>query len=445
MAEAKTLLTRREMLRQTAAGLCTASLATGPKASSAEPQSEFPKLLWTVDLASISYGGGAIGELNGERAIVFGTYYNDEHLYAIRAKDGKVLWKFKSEGGPFDASVALVDLNGDGKPEVLAADSSTGTLFCLDGAGKSIWKKALPNSTDSPPAVADLAGDGKLAIVVGTMMLGDGHGRVIAIEAVSQKDRWMAKIPGHIQSEPALIDLDGDKVLDVLVTTWRGDKRVHALSGKDGSELWTYKMAGDMYHGVSAFDHQGVHIVAASIEGDVALLDAKGKAVWAQKVGGYLFAPTAVADLDGDGSPEIVVCSGSVHILGIDGKEKWRTPDFGSVARGVAIVDADGDGRPDLLFGASDRKFRAVQGRTGKEIWTFDATVKGEVYETIDSGPVAADFDGDGNLDVFFVVGKGTSDKTQKENYGRAYAIRAGKGKGSWNMFRGNLRRTGSA
>src|SRR5439155_9868820 len=120
-----------------------------------------PELLWKLDLTSASYGGGAIGDLNGDgsRVLVFGTYFNDEHLYAVRARDGKVLWKFKSEGGPFDASVALVDLDGDGKLEVLAADSSTGTLFCLNGAGKVLWKVKLPNSTDSPPAVADLAGD----------------------------------------------------------------------------------------------------------------------------------------------------------------------------------------------------------------------------------------------------------------------------------------------
>src|SRR5260370_1067454 len=33
-------------------------------------------------------------------------------------------------------SVALADLDGDGKLEVRAADSSTGTLFCLDAAGE---------------------------------------------------------------------------------------------------------------------------------------------------------------------------------------------------------------------------------------------------------------------------------------------------------------------
>ena len=69
---------------------------------------------------------------------------------------------------------------------------------------------------------------------------------------------------------------------------------------------------------------------------------------------------------------------------------------------------------------------------------------KGHVYEMLDSGPVIADFDNNGTLDVFFVAGKGTSDKTRAENYGRAYALSIGKGEGIWPMFRGNLRRTGT-
>lgn len=410
------------------------------------PAAESPKLLWKLDLSSPSFGGPAIGDLNGDGnpAIVFGTYYNDEHLYAVGAKDGKLLWKFKSDGGPFDASVALVDLDNDGRLEVLAADSSTGTLFCLDGAGKVKWTTKLPNSTDSPPSVADIDGDGKLEIVVGTMALGDRHGRVVVLDAATRKEKWVARIPGHVQSEPVLVDLGGKGVLDVIVTTWHGDKAVHALGGKDGKELWTHAMKGQMYHGVTAFKHDGVKIVAASTAGDVALLDARGKPIWTKQPGGYLFAPTAAGDLDGDGKPEVVVCGGRVHVFDADGKEKWRSEDFGSVARGAVIIDADGDGKPDVLFGARDRKLHALNGATGKEIWAFDATVKGHVYEGIDSAPVVADFDGDGNLEAFFVTGKGTSDKTQKENFGRAFAIRLGKGAGQWPMFRGNLRRTGT-
>src|SRR5262245_12274670 len=241
-------LSRREFF---AAAACLPSFT-----SAAEPK--FPEVLWKHELDSASYGGGAIGDLagDGNLVIVFGTYVNDEHLYAVRAKDGALLWKFKSEGGPFDASVALVDLDHDGKLEVLAADSSTGTLSCLDGAGKVRWKTKLPNSTDSPPAVADLDGDGHLEIVVGTMALGDKQGRVVVLDAETRREKWVAKISGHIQSEAALVDLDGDKVLDVVVTSWRGDKAVHALNGKDGTPLWIHEMKGDMYHGVSVVDHE---------------------------------------------------------------------------------------------------------------------------------------------------------------------------------------------
>src|SRR5262245_54163353 len=108
------------MNRIALAVLCSL-IAVGTAA--AQDTAKTPKLLWQVDLTSPSYGGGAIGDLNGDgvHVIVFGTYFNDEHLYAVRAKDGVVLWKFKSEGGPFDASVALVDLDGDKKLKVLAA------------------------------------------------------------------------------------------------------------------------------------------------------------------------------------------------------------------------------------------------------------------------------------------------------------------------------------
>ncbi len=406
----------------------------------------FPQVLWKVDLSSASYGGGAVADLDGtgELAIVFGTYFNDEHLYAVRAKDGVVLWRFKSEGGPFDASVALADLNGDGKIEVLAADSSTGTLFCLNGAGHVNWKVKLPNSTDSPPSVADLDGDGTPEIVVGTMSLADKHGRVVVLDSKTRAEKWNVKIPGHVQSEPALVDLNGDMILDVIVTTWRGDKSVHALDGRDGRELWRHKMDGDMYHGVSVFEHDGVRIVATSIAGDVCLLDAKGDLLWSKMPGGYLFAPTTVADLDADGSPEIIVASGRVHVFDVSGSERWKTEQFGSIGRGVAVADADGDGRLDLFFGASDRKFRVLDGPSGRAIWTFDATVQGHVYEWLDGAPLIGDFDADGTLDVFFVAGKGTSDDTKSKNYGRAYALRCGKGNGTWPMFRGNLRRTGT-
>jgi len=319
------------------------------------------------------------------------------------------------------------------------------SLGNLNAAGEVLWKKKLPNSTDSPPSVADLDGDGSLEIVVGVMAMGDRHGRVVVLDAATQQEKWVAKVPGHVQSEPALVDLDGDHVLDVIVTTWRGDKCVRALSGRDGHELWKHAMQGDMYHGVSIVEaNTGVRLIAASIAGDLTMLDGKGQPVWSKQPGGYLFAPTTLADVDGDGTPEIAVASGRLHLFDLDGNELWTTGNYGSIGRGAAAADVSGDDLPDLLFGASDRRFRAVDGKTGRELWAFDATTKGHVYESLDSAPIVADFDQNGTLEVFFIAGKGTSDGTRPENYGRAYALSLGKGSDQWPMFRGNLKRTGA-
>lgn len=422
------------------------------------------KVLWTLDTDSTSYGSGAVGDIDGDGKpeIVFGTYFNDEHLYAVNAEDGTVLWKHKSNGGPMDASVAIVDIDGDGKLEVLSADSASGLLYCLSGEGKLLWTIQLPSGTDSPPAVADLDGDGTLEIVVGSMWRPKGGGgvnpgQVTVYRADTQKVVWQKEVEGCVQSAPCLVDLNEDKTLDVIVTSWRGTNAVHAFSGVDGKELWTFETMDEddrkkdhmgLYHGVSAGvlkkggELRLVFGTCSTRRGTLFVIDAKGKEVWKKRIGEYLFAPTAIVDLTGDGDREIIVSGRNTYAYSADGKELWKVA--ASTNRGPAIADVDGDGDQDVVLGTTGRKVLALDGPTGKTLWSHDVTVNGNVYEKIGAAPLIADFDGDGVLDVFIVTGKGTSDKTKHENFGRALVIQAGSGKGSWTTFRGNLRRTGT-
>ena len=336
--------------------IAVAAAEEGPGA--AKPEVRRPTILWTVPLKSDSKGSAAVADIDGDGKleIVFGTYFNDRHVYALSAEDGRVQWKFLSDRGPLDASIAIADLDHDDKLETLTADSSSGNLFCLDGHGKEKWRLKLPNSTDSPPAIADLDGDGRLEIVV------------------------------------------------------------------------------------------------ATCDGDVYALNAAGEQVWHRHFDGeYLFAPTTIVDVAGDGDERIVV-GGRNHLYLLqasDGELIWKKKVDSHVERGAAAADVDGDGDLDVIFCAGTRLF-VLDGRSGEELLAFEAGDEKmpDPAARISSAPVVADFDGDGGLDVFFVVGKGLygqDGKLMKENHGRGVALRLG-GKGDgWPTFRGNLHRTGRA
>lgn len=449
-----------------------------PTPPAAQPAVKPPDrtILWSVDLKSTSYGSAAAGDLNGDGKpdLVFGTYFNDEHAYAINGADGKVMWTMKSRGGPMDASVLIVDLDKNNRPEVVFADSAHGTVFCLDSAGKTVWTYDGPNATDSPPAAADLDGDGKIEIVYGTWKGQQTPGNVVCLDGGTGKMQWTAKVPGHIQSEPALVDVDGDKVLDVLVTNWMGDNRLRALSGKDGRELWAFDTGDWIYHGASVFDFDKdgkPEIVVADRRGSVWLLSAaKGEKIWETRLEGesegMVFAPTTLVDADNDGTPEIVVCGVNVHMLDARGRLRWKRPGshYKSISRGVAAADIDGDGTIELVYGHGTTVY-VISADKGEERWSFDLKIGKDPHEDIDHAPLLVNLDGDGRLDIFIVVGRGLSGQDEqthmKGNYGRAYALRVppwttaksatsveGKPEAvasqrEWTTFRGNNRRTG--
>lgn len=409
-------------------------------------------VLWTLDMSSDLKGSGAVADVDGDGKpeVVFGSYYNDEHVYCLDGATGAVKWKFKSHGGPLDASIAIADLDGDKAPEILSADSAYGKLYVLTGKGELKGTIDLPSGTDSPPAVADLDGDGKVEIVIGTMWRDKTRqGWVCCYDGASRKLKWETRLAGCIQSEPCLVDVNGDKVLDAVVTSWMGDRNVTALNGKDGKTLWQFQTAGNdktmgMYHGVALGGGDKPHLYVTTTEGDLYALDLAGKQVWTKHYDDYLFAPITITEV---AKAECLAFGGrnTLYLLkAADGAEVWKQKLAGALDRGVAVCDADGDGDDDFLFN-DHRAVVARDAATGAETFRHECGFGTGSWEDLSSAPLVADFNGDGLLEAFAVCGMGTSEKDGKDNYGRAYAIRLkGKGKG-WTTFRGSLRRTGNA
>jgi hypothetical protein len=120
----------------------------------------------------------SVGNLDGSPGLEIVVPAYDGLLYAYRS-NGEVLWTYSfGQASPYvGASEALiVDLNGDGSPEIVFTTYSAGAprtplttahLIILDTGGNELHRVPLSGrGSMAAPSVADLDGDGHLELVI---------------------------------------------------------------------------------------------------------------------------------------------------------------------------------------------------------------------------------------------------------------------------------------
>ncbi|MFN3939513.1 MAG: T9SS type A sorting domain-containing protein, partial [Chitinophagales bacterium] len=160
----------------------------------------------------------------------------------------------------------------------------------------------------------------------------------------------------------------------------------------------------------------------------------------------YIGGPTSMADINNDGFLEVVFSDwfqvGAVNYWG-DLLWSYDIPGYGQSFRGIALGDINGDQYPDLTFCSSGGTVIGLRGESGNFIQQIDllADYGAENFE-VEHGPLIADFNNDGTLDVF-VAGGHAEYPAIENNFGRAYMVSWGDGNGpDWKMFRRDYRRS---
>jgi len=140
------------------------------------------------------------------------------------------------------------------------------------------------------------------------------------------------------------------------------------------------------------------------------------------------FNSIKVADIDGDGSPEIVFGNYDGHIGVIsygDGgyRAEWKSPELEYRLWGIDVGDANNDGRTDIVAGGGEGHVYVYDGKSHSRIWKSPDIVRDA------HGIKVADVDSDGKNEV--VVGCGYRTDVP---HGRVYAFRLST---EWNATEG--------
>jgi len=432
--------------------VCAVSVAATLVAQ--KPVRPRPKVAWTQPISSPSFGAAAVADIDddGRLEVAFGTYFGDNSVRVLNGEDGSEYWRYNAGNACLDASLRFVDLDKDGKLELVVPVSNKGWVLAFDAkSGDELWRYGTHpiECTDTPPAILDADGDGELEVVYGTFK---GRLHVIAGKTGAKK-RVYDVVSHYVQTGPIVHDLNGDGTKDYVCATFKGDNRVYAVDGKSGQELWHFDVPGKhmgMYHGCSIGNvtgDQDPELVIAAYDGKVYCLRAKdGQELWAaQPVDRYFMSPTVLVDVNLDGKLEVVVVSERATVIRGDGKILWSKPATtgggDSVTRGASIADLDGDRKPDIATLSGMGMFRVFRARDGKLLYEFDAAkLAGQPIRSSSHGVTIADLTGDGKLDVFFVVGA-----TRPKKHGLAVCLTGFRGSGrGWYMLRHDPANTGN-
>ncbi|MDW8344668.1 MAG: PQQ-binding-like beta-propeller repeat protein [Verrucomicrobiae bacterium] len=146
--------------------------------------------------------------------------------------------------------------------------------------------------------------------------------------------------------------------------------------------------------------------------------------LWSTPTGGNVLSVPAVADLDSDGSPDVVVGDdeGKVWCLsGRHGVPLWVSRTGDAVQAPPVVTDVNRDGVLDVIVGSTDQNMYAFDGRDGRRLWM--AVTKGAIL-----GPAfVRDVDNNDEAEVIF----GSDD-------GTIYALRAADGRLQWKFPTGS-------
>ena len=355
-------------------------------------------------------------------------------------------------------SPVVYDINGDGVNEILQNTVSGGIyIFEPDGtpysgANNGLAAKMSSNEAYTGDAIGDINGDGKKNIVTTST-----DGKIYAYYADSfNLAHYLVKVHGFpfstgemILNAPLLADIDGDSTDEIIfgsndnylyclgyngnapsvrwkvyMTQWvwgtpiyyegyvyalSGDGRLFKIDASTGDTVWTRGNASIWQTTTSPVmanltSNDTMDIFYTNDDGEMLLYDQYGNLKWKKTISDTatyttFYSSPAVADINGDGKPEIVfTAGGKLFAIYPNGTFLSGFPvqiDTTTIQSSITIGDVDGNDTMDIVLASPGGKLHAINYR-GKDVVNFPMSLGDSCYST----PVLADIDGDRDMEI---------------------------------------------
>ncbi|MGB8007890.1 MAG: Ig-like domain repeat protein [Terriglobales bacterium] len=388
----------------------------------------------------------ARGQINAARPPL--AFKNHRHIRGVTEQPPPLFSQplVYNDAGNGVHSVAIADLNGDGKPDVIVANSSGIAVLLANGdgslqtpaeysggAGQLWWPGGL--------GVADLRKNGKLDAVVANygggnggdsvgVLLGNGDGTFQAAVLYDSGDS------GGIGTL-ILADLNGDGKTDVILFNANGGSgRTGSITALLGNGDGTFQPGTMILENTGEYGWGGIAV--ADLNGDgkldlvvtmpsfnsgsayVSVLLGNGNGTFQPPVnyainGGLYLTSMTIADVNDDGKLDLVVGNlglnggnntGGVSVLLGNGDGTFQPmQSFGSgVVDSISVADVNGDGNKDLVVTCCAGE--GASGVVGVLLGNGDGTFQDQVNYEVGTGIIetmaaaVADMNGDGKMDV---------------------------------------------
>ena len=257
-------------------GQMTYALHTGNGAPGVNwPQFSADSVFSTAAVGDL-YGTGSVNFVSGgasSSGFAFGRHYSDGGHVRIYNDHGGLVCKADTteevDSSPAVGPVLPGNAYGIavGTGTFFPGASDENTLKMYDTNCKQVWSDRLPGATGGSPALADVQGNGRLAVVEGTVN-GGGTGSVWAVNAATGAPIWEAQVQHAVYGSVTTADLPNAGYQDVIVPTSQG---VYILDGQTGTQVANFDDGSNHFGALGTFGFQNAALVTADPNGTIGI------------------------------------------------------------------------------------------------------------------------------------------------------------------------------